>query len=191
MESRMDNSDSTSEPRRLPADPGPEAERAADWTQEDWAQDQDSAWNEFPEDWDPTAESVPAPPVVAENERLVAMLCYVSLIFLPFIFPIIVLLSPKRTLFQTFHAAQSLGLGLCCGIFWIGLSLVSIASMVVIPVLGAFMGAALLCLLPLTWLLAVMLVLLYAYRSFQGQYAVVPGLYEFMRGHDWIPDPDS
>ncbi len=186
MESRMNRSDSTDESRPASDANGPEEEHTSDW-----AQDQDSAWNEFPDDWDPTAESVPAQPEVADNERLVAMLCYVTLIFLPFIFPIIVLLSPKRTLFQTFHAAQSLGLGLCCGIFWIALSLVSVAAIVVIPVLGAIMAAALLCLMPLTWLLASLLVLLFAYRAFQGQYAAIPVLFDFMRSHDWIPHPDQ
>ncbi len=184
MESRMDHSAAPDELRRLPVQRGPENEHV-----DDWAHDPDTEWNEFPDDWDPIEDGNPPPPDIAANERLVAMLCYVTLIALPFVFPVIVLLSPKRTQFQAFHAAQSLGMGLCCSLFWIGLFMANMLALAVNTGLGVVMFAAALCLGPFTWLLSVLLVLLYAYRAFQGQYAAIPVLYDFMRGQDWIPAP--
>ncbi len=183
MEARMDNSDSPGE------DKATGTKRPAAGHTPDWAHDQDAAWNEFPDDWDPAVDSRSPQSAVADNERLVAMLCYVTLIVLPFIFPIIVLLSPKRTLFQTFHAVQSLGLGLGCGMFWLGLGLGAGALIFLFPIVGTLLAVVLLCLLPLTWILAALLALLFAYRAFQGQYAMVPLLYAFMRAHGWIPTP--
>lgn len=173
----MNQTDSSQSPR-----PAPDPE-SGDWMQ-------DRQWNEFGDDWNPIpdADRV-SPDPVEKNERMVAMLCYVTLIFMPFIFPIIVLLSRKRTRFQTFHAVQSLGLGVAVSAFWICLWLSSLGFMVSIPVLGVIMGLLLLCIGPIAWVAVALATLYFAHEAFQGKYVQVPGLFSIMSSQGWIAEP--
>lgn len=173
----------TSNPRRFDAEDVPQA-GAADPAEENW--------DNFMDDWDPMSDPPPDEenaPAADENERVVAMLCYATLIFLPFVFPIIVLLSRKRTHFQTFHAAQSLGLGAVLGGFWILMVMGAVGFGFSIPVLGVIVAIGFMCLLPLTWVMAVIMTLYCAYRSFQGLYVQIPVLYSFMQAQGWMPKP--
>ncbi len=121
-----------------------------------------------------------SPPPVADNERLVAMLCYVSMVFIPFVYPIVVLLSRRRTHFQTYHAVQSLSLGVALGGIWICLGLLTVGYFLTIFWFGILLVLALICLGPLCWVASIASLFYYGYQAYKGEYARVPALYPLL-----------
>ncbi len=121
-----------------------------------------------------------SPPPVADNERLVAFLCYVSLVFLPFVYPIVVLLSRRRTHFQTYHAVQSLALGVALSGFWICLILLILGYFLTIFWFGLLLTLALICLGPFCWVASIFTLVYFGYKAYQGEYARVPALHPLL-----------
>ena len=124
---------------------------------------------------------------VADNERLVALLCYVSMVFIPFVYPVVVLLSRRRTHFQTYHAVQSLALGVAFSGFWICLALLTIGYFMTIFWFGLLLILALVCLGPLCWAATIFALIYFGYKAYQGEYARVPALYPLLESPGLLP----
>lgn len=122
------------------------------------------------------------------DDRLIALLSYVTQLLLPVIMPLIVLLSEssKKRPFQRYHAVQSLALVL---VFWLVFFAASVAIGIlqIIPVLGWLVGAfALLCLTPMYFLGGIALMLYYGYQAYKGRRFAIPGLTSFLRDQNWL-----
>lgn len=122
------------------------------------------------------------------DDRLIALLSYVTQLILPVIMPLIVLLSEssKKRPFQRYHAVQSLALVL---VFWLVFFAASIGIGIiqVVPILGWLVGAfALLCLMPMYFLGGIGLMLYYGYQSYRGRRFAIPGLTSFLRDQNWL-----
>ncbi len=126
-------------------------------------------------------------PSVTDNERLIALLCYVSMVFIPFVYPIVVLLSRRRTRFQTYHAVQSLALGVAFGGFWICLILLTIGYFMTIFWFGVLLTLALACLGPLCWAATVFSLVYFGYKAYQGEYVRVPALHPLLESLGLLP----
>jgi uncharacterized membrane protein len=164
----------------LPADSTP-VERAAGIAKEQ-ASEAAQAWRrgEFMQDAavDPDANS---------DDRLIALLSYITQIVMPVILPIIVLLSEssKNRPFQRYHAVQSLALVLTL----IGVSLgviIGAAILQIIPVIGWLVGFLVLCLSPIAYLMGVIALLYYGYQAYQGKRFAIPGLTSFLHDQGWL-----
>ena len=138
----------------------------------------------------PSAMPPPAPRTLTESERLVAMLCYVTMMIIPFIYPVVVLLSRRRTRFQTYHATQSLVLGAAMSGFWGCLIFLSLGFIWAIPPFGLVMAASLLCLVPFSVGMSILIFLYFAYKAYKGEYAQVPVLSQAMQSSPWAQPPD-
>jgi uncharacterized membrane protein len=123
---------------------------------------------------DPTADS---------DDRLVAFLCYV----VPVLLPIIVLLSEssQKRAYQRFHAVQSLGLS---GFIVVIALVVTIATGVlgIIPILGWAVGALMVCLSPILFLMAVVAVVYYGIQAYQGKRFEIPVVTNFLVNQGWL-----
>lgn len=122
------------------------------------------------------------------DDRLIAMLSYVTQLVLPVIMPIIVLLSEssKKRPFQRYHAVQSLALVV---VFWgvFILASVGIGIIQIIPFLGWFIGIfAFFCISPLYFLGGIALMLYYGYQAYKGRRFAIPGLTSFLRDQGWL-----
>ncbi len=122
------------------------------------------------------------------DDRLIAMLSYVTQLVLPVIMPIIVLLSEssKKRPFQRYHAVQSLALVI---VFWgvFILASVGIGIIQIIPFLGWFIGIfAFFCISPLYFLGGIALMLYYGYQAYKGRRFAIPGLTSFLRDQGWL-----
>ena len=151
-------------------------------------------WPGIADDWDPLAddgddwEQAAAPePVPNSSERLVAAICYGSLLVLPFAIPLIVLVSRTRTRFQHYHAVQSLALAVSVTLLWIAMLLGAGVFGSTLPFIGWLAGGMLLCLMPITWMIAVAVALWAAWQALQGRTASIPLLAEFLRYRGWLP----
>ncbi len=126
-------------------------------------------------------------PGADRDDKLIALLAYVTQILIPFIMPIIVLLSEssKRRPFQRYHAVQSLALSLlflavaAAGV--IGTGIVQ-----VVPLIGQLIGLLMLCLMPIGWFMAVIALLYYGYQAYSGKRFAIPGLTSMLRDQGWI-----
>ncbi|HRW11236.1 MAG TPA: hypothetical protein P5121_39315 [Caldilineaceae bacterium] len=121
------------------------------------------------------------------DDRLIALLTYATQAFIPFIMPILVLLSESSKLrpFQRFHAVQSLAL--TCIVVATGV-LVSISTAVVqiIPPLGMVVGIAVFCMTPIVYLMYLVALFYYGYQAYQGKRFAIPGLTSFLRDQGWL-----
>jgi uncharacterized membrane protein len=125
------------------------------------------------------AEGAPIDQEITDNDKMMGLLCYVIALLIP----LVVLLSEtgKARAFQRYHAIQSLGLSVAWAIF---------ALILCIPfcVLELLTGIGGLCLLPLyvlPWLAA----LYYGIKAYQGEYAVIPVVTDFMVQQGWLQRP--
>ena len=122
------------------------------------------------------------------DDRLIALLSYVTQLLLPVIMPLIVLLSEssKKRPFQRYHAVQSLALVLIFWLVFFGAS-VAIGIIQIIPILGWLIGAfAFLCLMPMYFLGGIGLMLYYGYQAYKGRRFAIPGLTSFLRDQNWL-----
>jgi uncharacterized membrane protein len=122
------------------------------------------------------------------DDRLIALLCYVSQIIVPLILPILVLISEssKKRPFQRFHAVQSLAL---TSVFVIAALLVSVGLLVIqiIPVIGQIIGfLAVFCLAPIAALMALIALVYYGFQAYQGKRFSIPGLTSFLQDQGWL-----
>lgn len=137
------------------------------------------------------SQTISSPPPVADNERLVAMLCYVSMVFIPFVFPIVVLLSRRRTHFQTYHAVQSLAFGVALSGFWICFVLLTVGYFLTIFWFGLLLTLALVCLGPLLWAASIFGLIYFGYQAYQGAYVRVPALFPLLESLGLLPQDSS
>lgn len=121
------------------------------------------------------------------DDRLIALLSYVTQIVIPLVMPVIVLLSESSKLrpFQRYHAVQSLALS--CLFIAVSVAVgIGTAILQVIPVIGLLVGFLVLCLSPIAYFMAVIALLYYGYQAYQGKRFAIPGLTGFLRDQGWI-----
>jgi uncharacterized membrane protein len=126
-------------------------------------------------------------PAANTDDRLIALLAYATQAFIPFIMPIIILLSEssKNRPFQRFHAVQSLAL--TCLVVAVGVFVsISTAVLQVIPVLGFVVGIAVFCLTPIAYLMFLVAIFYYGYQAYQGKRFAIPGLTTFLQDQGWV-----
>ncbi len=130
-------------------------------------------------------------PLADSDDRLIALLSYVTQLLLPVIMPIIVLLSEssKKRPFQRYHAVQSLALTL---VFWAIFMLASIAVGVfqLIPVLGWLLGwlvgLVFFLLTPMYFVAGIGLLFYYGLQAYKGRRFAIPGLTSFLKDQGWL-----
>jgi len=121
------------------------------------------------------------------DDRLIALLSYVTQIVIPLVMPVIVLLSESSKLrpFQRYHAVQSLAL--TCLFIAVSVAVgIGTAILQVIPLVGMLIGLLVLCLSPIAYFMAVIALLYYGYQAYQGKRFAIPGLTAFLRDQGWI-----
>jgi uncharacterized membrane protein len=121
------------------------------------------------------------------DDRLIALLSYITQIVIPLVMPVIVLLSESSKLrpFQRYHAVQSLAL--TCLFIAVSVAVgIGTAILQVIPVVGLLVGFLVLCLSPIAYFMAVIALLYYGYQAYQGKRFAIPGLTAFLRDQGWI-----
>ena len=121
------------------------------------------------------------------DDRLIALLCYVTQALIPLIMPILVLLSAssKKRPFQRFHAVQSLALSLTFILFGLLMGVGS-TILALVPVIGWLVVIVVFCLSPLLVLMGFMALAYYGYQAYQGKRFAIPGLTSFLQDQDWI-----
>jgi uncharacterized membrane protein len=122
-----------------------------------------------------------------QDDKLIALLSYVTQIIIPLIMPVIVLLSEssKKRPFQRYHAVQSLALSLLF-IAIAAAATIGTGIIQVIPLIGQLVAVLMLCVMPIGWFMAVIALLYYGYQAFQGKRFAIPGLTGMLRDQGWI-----
>lgn len=126
-------------------------------------------------------------PSADHDDRLIALLCYVTQVLIPLIMPVIVLLSAssKKRPFQRFHAVQSLALSLTFILFGLLMGIGS-TIMALVPVIGWLVVSVVFCLSPLLALMGFLALAYYGYQAYQGKRFAIPGLTSFLQDQNWI-----
>jgi uncharacterized membrane protein len=121
------------------------------------------------------------------DDRLIALLCYVTQMLIPLVMPILVLLSAssKKRPFQRFHATQSLALSITFILFGLLMSAGS-TILAFVPVIGWLVVMVVFCLGPLLALMAFLALAYYGYQAYQGKRFAVPGLTSLLQDQGWI-----
>jgi len=121
------------------------------------------------------------------DDRLIALLCYVTQVLIPLVMPVLVLLSAssKKRPFQRFHAVQSLALSLTFILFGL---LMGVGSLLftLVPIIGWLVVSVVFCLSPLLALMGFMALAYYGYQAYQGKRFSIPGLTSFLQDQNWI-----
>jgi len=121
------------------------------------------------------------------DDRLIALLCYVTQVLIPLVMPVLVLLSAssKKRPFQRFHAVQSLALSLTFILFGL---LMGVGSLLftLVPIIGWLVVSVVFCLSPLLALMGFMALAYYGYQAYQGKRFAIPGLTSFLQDQNWI-----
>jgi len=126
-------------------------------------------------------------PTADHDDRLIALLCYVTQVLIPLVMPVIVLLSAssKKRPFQRFHAIQSLALSLTFILFGLLMGIGS-TIMALVPVIGWLVVSVVFCLSPLLALMGFLALAYYGYQAYQGKRFAIPGLTSFLQDQNWI-----
>jgi uncharacterized membrane protein len=126
-------------------------------------------------------------PAADQDDRLIALLSYITQILIPVLMPVIVLSSEssKKRPFQRYHAIQSLALSVLFIVLGAAV-FVGTAIVTVIPVVGWLVGALVFCLTPIAWAMYVVALLYYGYQSYQGKRFAIPGLTSFLHDQGWL-----
>lgn len=126
-------------------------------------------------------------PLADSDDRLIALLSYVTQIVIPVIMPIIVLVSESsnKRPFQRYHAVQSLAFA--C-VFWSLMVLVGVGTAIIqiIPLVGMLVGLMVFCMTPIAWFASVLLLLYYGLQAYKGRRFAIPGLTSFLRDQNWL-----
>jgi uncharacterized membrane protein len=126
-------------------------------------------------------------PSANSDDRLIALLSYVTQIFIPVIMPLIVLLSESsaKRPFQRYHAVQSLAFAV---VFWSLMVMVGVGTAIlqVIPLVGMLIGVMVFCMTPIAWFASVLLLLYYGLQAYKGRRFAIPGLTSFLRDQNWL-----
>lgn len=126
----------------------------------------------------------------SSDDRLIALLSYVTQILIPIVMPVIVLLSEssKQRPFQRYHAVQSLALAIVFMALGAAVTF-GTAFLTVVPIIGwifSIMGVLLLCLAPIGVIMVWMALGFYGYQAYQGKRFAIPGLTSFLRDQGWL-----
>jgi uncharacterized membrane protein len=126
-------------------------------------------------------------PDANSDDKLIALLCYITQIFVPVVMPLIVLFSEssKKRPFQRYHAVQSLALAIAI-VLILGVMSIGGGIIFIIPILGWIIGGLLLCLTPIVALMAVVAALYYGFQAYQGKRFAIPGLTSLLQDQGWI-----
>ena len=126
-------------------------------------------------------------PNASSDDRLIALLSYVSQVFVPIVMPVIVLLSEssKKRPFQRYHAVQSLALTLTFMIVGVA-AMIGIIVVQIVPLIGMLIGLAVLCLTPVAFIMYFIAMVYYGYQSYQGKRFNIPGLTNFLHDQGWL-----
>jgi len=118
------------------------------------------------------------PEGVSENDRMMGLLSYVVTI----IVPLVILLSEsgKRRPFQKYHAVHSLALSV---ILFVVTMVLACTVGVVLELLSGGLGTC--CILPMG-LVPYALSIYYGVQAYQGQYAVIPVVTDFVKKQGWV-----
>lgn len=126
-------------------------------------------------------------PLADSDDRLIALLSYVTQIVIPVIMPVIVLVSESsnKRPFQRYHAVQSLAFA--C-VFWSLAVLVGVGTVIIqiIPLVGMLVGLMAFCMAPIGWFASVLLLLYYGLQAYKGRRFAIPGLTSFLRDQNWL-----
>ena len=130
--------------------------------------------------FDYVKQGAAAEPGPNNNERLTAAFCYGSLPVLPFVIPLIVLVSRTRTRFQHYHAVQSLAFAGSMTLLWVAMLLAAGVLGSTIPIIGWLGSILLMGLMPITWMIAVAVALWAAWQAWRGHNVSIPLLTKFL-----------
>ena len=121
-------------------------------------------------------------PDATNDDRVMAALAYATQLILPFIVPIIILISEtsKRRPFQRYHAIQSIAVAVV--IYGLELALVMSASVAV----ASFILWLCLCFLIPAMIVLWLLPLYYAILAYNGKRFRIPGLTQFLQDQRWL-----
>lgn len=121
-------------------------------------------------------------PDATSDDRVMAALAYATQLILPFIVPIIILISAtsKRRPFQRYHAIQSIAVAVV--IYGLELALVMAASVSVASIILWLCLCFLIPAMIMLWLLP----LYYAILAYNGKRFRVPGLTQFLQDQRWL-----
>lgn len=127
-------------------------------------------------------------PLADSDDRLIALLSYVTQILIPVIMPIIVLVSEssKKRPFQRYHAVQSLAFA---AVFWALMAMMGIGSAIItiIPLLGVLIGVMVMfCVVPIAWFGSVAMLFYYGMQAYKGRRFAIPGLTSFLQDQGWL-----
>lgn len=126
-------------------------------------------------------------PEADSDDKLIALLCYVTQMVIPLVMPVLVLMSEssKKRPFQRFHAVQSLAL---VSLFVLLSLLITIGTAIIsiIPVVGWLIGLAVLCFSPIAVLMGYFAIGYYGFQSYQGKRFGIPGLTTFLKDQGWL-----
>jgi uncharacterized membrane protein len=125
------------------------------------------------------AEATPTDQEITDNDKMMSLLCYV----IGLLVPLVILLSEtgKTRAFQRYHAIQSLGLSAA----WLLFALLLCIPFCVLEVLTGIGGFCLLPIYVLPWFAA----LYYGVQAYQGEYAEIPVVTDFMAQQGWLEKP--
>jgi len=126
-------------------------------------------------------------PDANSDDKLIALLCYITQLFVPVVMPLIVLFSEssKKRPFQRYHAVQSLALSILI-ILVLGVMSIGGSLLFIIPIIGWIAGGLLLCLVPIAGLMAVVAAFYYGFQAYQGKRFAIPGLTSVLQEQGWI-----
>lgn len=126
-------------------------------------------------------------PDADSDDRLIALLCYITQMVIPLVMPVLVLMSEssKKRPFQRFHAVQSLAL---VSLFVLVSLLVTVGTAIIsiIPVVGWLIGLTVLCLSPIAVLMGYFAMGYYGFQAYQGKRFGIPGLTSFLKDQGWL-----
>lgn len=126
-------------------------------------------------------------PDADSDDRLIALLCYITQMVIPLVMPVLVLMSEssKKRPFQRFHAVQSLAL---VSLFVLLSLLVTVGTAIIsiIPVVGWLIGLTVLCLSPIAVLMGYFAMGYYGFQAYQGKRFGIPGLTSFLKDQGWL-----
>ena len=126
-------------------------------------------------------------PTADNDDRLIAMLCYISQIFVPVLMPLIVLLSEssKKRPFQRYHAVQSLAFTLT--LFGLGVATFIVSTIIgFIPLVGFLVILMAICLTGIGYVAAVIAMLYYGFQAYAGKRFGIPGLTTLLQDQGWL-----
>ena len=177
----------SSEAAEVAEEAGQAAEAVAEAAEEAVEEKAEAAYESLEEDietvgeklHDVVIEDIEVDAEASDDDRLMALLSYASQLIIPFIVPIILLVSEtsKKRPFQRYHAVHSLAL-----------SIVAWVLQVILGILVAVLSWTCICpvLLGLVMLVIWLAPLYYGILAYQGKRFEIPALSQFLQDQGWL-----